>query len=540
MALCLIPLLMLGRSQFISYDAWWHIFIARIGNWHATFADIRDNAHPPLFYIVLHYIAKLGHGRLVYRSSVIIPGLAAVFYVGWISAQLFTSRAIAVLAAATYGLSMSFIELSLDVRSYPLALLFVLISSYYFLEWLRDPIGPSAPRAFLLSCFLASLGITTEYYAAFLLPSFAAIVVLFLIRYSEFRRLIRDWLYRHWKITALSCLIPLITIYILYRRHIRYLPKSFNHVSEYYWKPHTGGHIGAFLLTNLLHALDYFSPLPLSSFAISIAVCAALAALICIYAIGGSFSLRRMSAATPGLIFLILVSELAMGAVAGRYPFGGEMRQQSIIFPFLLLGMFALVDWMLTLLPRLFVYAACVAIPVAIGANFSYRWKQIVWTNEDSLFLAPYYKFVEDFPNAGVVYTDEFSSVFYLMGTNASRWTFARELDSFGLLRYQRIDEFNITGPAGGKQIFIRDKGDWVARLKDRDFYLILADTLRNAQVNNADLFSMIQGPFDQNDANWAPEPDIRALASGAGLSVDRVFLDPHYSFLQVHLRDTK
>lgn len=536
-ALCAIPLYLLGRSEFISYDGWWHIFIARIGNWRATFEDIRDNAHPPLFYVVLHYVAKLGHGRLVYRSAVIIPGLAAVFYIGRIGSQLFTSRALALLAAAAYGFSMAFIDLSLDVRSYTLALLFVLAASYYFFEWIRDPAGKQAPGAFLLFCSLASLGITTEYYAAFFPIALFVVVVIYFLRYAEFRALMRDWVSHHWKIMGLSFLIPLYTVFILYRRHLRYLPKEFNHIGEYYWDRHTG-HLGKFLLGNLLHVLNYFSPVRFSSTIVAALFFAALAVLICVYALAGRFSLRRMTAGIPGLVVVVLICELAAAAIAGRYPFGGEMRQQSIVFPFLLLGVFALLDWILALGPSLLTYGACAVIVVAIAADFNYGWKRIVWTNEDSMFLADYRQFVGDFPHAPVVVTDEFSSVFYLMGTNDSRWTYVGKLGMYGLVDYQRIDEFKITNPSGEQQIFLRDKDDWLLRLRDPSFYPMLADCLRDAHVNDADLFTMVQISTDPTQADRAPASTIQALASSAGLSVDDLFLKPNYSFLHVHLRN--
>ena len=535
-ALCAIPLYLLGRSEFISYDGWWHIFIARIGNWRATFQDIRDNAHPPLFYVVLHYVAKLGHGRLLYRSAVIIPGLAAVFYIGRIGGQLFTRRALALMAAASYGFSMAFIDLSLDVRSYTLALLFVLAATYYFFEWIRHPGGKQAPGAFLLFCSLASLGITTEYYAFFFPLALVVVVAIYFVRYAEFRSLMRDWVSHHWRIMGLSFLIPLFTIFTLYRRHLRYLPKEFNHVGEYYWNRHSG-HLAAFLLGNLLHVLNYFSPIQFASAVTAVLVFAALAGLICVYALAGRFSPHRMTAGIPGLVFVILICELAVAAIAGRYPFGGELRQQSIVFPFLLLGVFALLDWILAFFPSLVTYPACALVAIAIAVNFNYGWKRIVWTNENSIFLASYHQFVGDFPHAPVVFTDEYSSVFYLMGTNDDRWTYVGKLGHYGLVDYQRIDEFKLTSPSGEQQIFLRDKDDWLLRLRDPSFYPMLAHVLEDAHVKEMDLFSMVQTPSDPTQADLAPESTIRSLASAAGLSVDHLFLKPEYSFLRVQLQ---
>ncbi|MGC2662338.1 MAG: hypothetical protein WA324_30610, partial [Bryobacteraceae bacterium] len=65
--LCFIPRIVVTFRQFIQYDGWWHIMVARTGDWRATFEEIRDNAHPPLFYVLLHYLVKFGHSRLIYR-----------------------------------------------------------------------------------------------------------------------------------------------------------------------------------------------------------------------------------------------------------------------------------------------------------------------------------------------------------------------------------------------------------------------------------------------------------------------------------------
>jgi hypothetical protein len=536
-ALCLIPRLILALNQFIPYDGWWHILVARTGNWRATLEDIRDNAHPPLFYVLLHYLAKLGNSRLIYRLGVVIPGLGAVFYVGLIAARLYRRWAIALLAAAAFGFSMTMIDISVDVRSYSLALLFVLAAFYYFIEWLKDVGGRKASRAFLLYCSLASLGITTEYYSGFFLAASIALAFILLIRYKEFRALVLDWLARHWKIATLSSLIPLITIRILYRRHLRYLPKFFNHVEAYYWHHQSG--LGAFLLSNLQRDWNYFSPLALSSMAIVAILCLVFAGLIGSYALGGRFSIGRVAAGAPGLMLLFIIGELAFFAVAGRYPFGGEMRQQSIVFPFLVLTAFAFLDLALASLPPISIYAACALACVGIGADFTHQWKQISYMDESELFLLPYRRFLEAFPHPRVVFTDQYSSVLYFMGANNSQWTFLRKLGSAGLIGVQRIYEFKITSPSGEEQILLRDKDEWNAELDSWYFYTVVAGSIRAAQANQADLFFSAHDAGDRNPAsNQALDKNIRTLASGAGLVVDQLVLYPRETFLHVHLRN--
>ena len=43
-----VPRLLLGASQFIEYDGYWHVFIAQQDRWSNFWEDIRVNAHPPL------------------------------------------------------------------------------------------------------------------------------------------------------------------------------------------------------------------------------------------------------------------------------------------------------------------------------------------------------------------------------------------------------------------------------------------------------------------------------------------------------------
>ncbi|HEX4232516.1 MAG TPA: hypothetical protein VHZ07_27895 [Bryobacteraceae bacterium] len=537
-ALCLVPRLILTFKQFISYDGWWHIMVARTGNWRATFEDIRDNAHPPLFYILLHYLVNLGHSRFIYRLGVVVPGLAAIFYVGLIASKLYASRTLAILAAAAFGFSMTMIEISVDVRSYSLSLLFVLAAFYYFTEWLQDAGGRKGAGAFLLFCSLASLGITTEYFAVFfLLASFAAALILYL-RYRELRALVSVWLGRYGKIAALSSLIPLLTIAILYRRHIRYLPKFFNHIEAFYWHPHLGASLGAFLLSNLLRDANYFSPLPLSSVIVLVLLCLALVGLVAVYALQGAYSPRRIAAAMPGLILVLLVCELALFAVAGRYPFGGEMRQQCIVFPFLVLGLFALLDWALRVSPPRLLPAAGAIVAVAITANFAHGWRQIQFASESDLFLPPYQRFMEAFPHPRVVFTDQYSSVLYMIGANASHWRFIEKLGKAGLVGVQRIYEFKITSPSGEEQILLRDKDEWNAELGSWYFYDVIANSLRAARVNEADLFFSAHDAADRSPAaNQALEGTIRTLASRAGLDAGKIVLYPRDTFLHVNLR---
>jgi hypothetical protein len=75
----LIPRLVLGVSQYISYDGCWHIFIATQDRWKFFWVEILDNAHPPLFYFLLRFVTRLGHSHLIYRAIGISAGVGATY-----------------------------------------------------------------------------------------------------------------------------------------------------------------------------------------------------------------------------------------------------------------------------------------------------------------------------------------------------------------------------------------------------------------------------------------------------------------------------
>ena len=68
LALTAGALVFLGSREFIGYDSYWHVFIARQDRWPNFWREVRDNAHPPLFYLMLRLSAYwLGPHMLVYR-----------------------------------------------------------------------------------------------------------------------------------------------------------------------------------------------------------------------------------------------------------------------------------------------------------------------------------------------------------------------------------------------------------------------------------------------------------------------------------------
>src|SRR4051794_34214219 len=56
-----------GRKTYISFDEWQHVFMAASARWTDLAFELRTNSHPPLFFLLLRGIVRLGNVAL-YRS----------------------------------------------------------------------------------------------------------------------------------------------------------------------------------------------------------------------------------------------------------------------------------------------------------------------------------------------------------------------------------------------------------------------------------------------------------------------------------------
>ena len=135
----LIPCIAFGRFQYIGFDGWWHVFTATQDRWMNFLAEWRYDAHPPLFYLLLRLVAHFGHSRLILRSISIASGVAGSYVMGVVAGKICRYKASALLAALAYTFSWSMIEINCEVRSYPLALAFILLAFSAYLDWTSDP-----------------------------------------------------------------------------------------------------------------------------------------------------------------------------------------------------------------------------------------------------------------------------------------------------------------------------------------------------------------------------------------------------------------
>src|SRR5580704_13183219 len=235
--ICLIPRLLLGASQYIEYDGYWHVWIAQ-QDWNHFIREYQANAHPPLYFLLLKLSFWLGRTNLAYRSVSIVSGTASIYVLGRTALKAIRSPIWAALAALTYGLALPSILLSNEVRTYMLSALLVQISFYYFLDL-------NSMRSRILFAATATLACLTEYYALI----YVGATLLFALILPILRR-DKNWIRALLRELATFVLILALPVWE-YISHFGARSVAYDHLPDYYFQPDGAESAIAFLLRNL-------------------------------------------------------------------------------------------------------------------------------------------------------------------------------------------------------------------------------------------------------------------------------------------------
>ena len=523
----LLPRLLLGVGEAISYDGYWNIFMDTQNRWSLFFAEYQADQHPILFRFLLRAVAHLGSTRLIYRIATILPGVATVFVLGKIAEKLCSSQIVALLAAAAYGFSLTVIDLDTDIRDYSLALLFIVTAFYFLIEFLLSEGGKRTARSLFLSAFFTSLAIATEYYSIFFLAAWFVIVSLYYLRERVFPASdnIVPRCNAYW--FSLALWLPIITTTYLYTTHLSFHRILQNNVQQFYWKP--GESAFAFLLTNLLRDLSYLSPLRIPPVVLALALMVAVP-----IALSSKFwrteTLGKKASGTPALVLSLLIFQLVVLALLGAYPFGGYQRQQSVLFPFLTLTCFVFLDRLIAWLPRShWKTTAFIASALLIPTNFAYWWPRWPRNHGEELFVREYRDFRSSLPEAQAVYVDQLSLIGYYIHTHSWKWAFDRHL-----ITPAHLDLYDLTDP-GGRRIFLLRDFEWNLDLLQPDTYKTIAQALRASGLTSANVFRLNPGPVSGGaQSSESNEKQIRTLAATAGLQATAIIARD--SMVGVHL----
>ena len=477
-----IPRLYLGATQFIEYDGYWHVFIASQDNWHQFYKEYQSNFHPPLFYLLLKVVIWFGRGPLVYRAISLLTGVAAVFVTGKLAGRLSFHRYTPAVAALAYGVALPSIVISCEVRSYMLSVFFILVSFGYFLDVLQKPgIAPAKSRA-LFALFAVLAGYS--HYGAFLyIGACAATAVLLDI--TLFRR--RLW--KHLAQDAATFSAIAAALAYVYLTHGGAHAVVAGHLNSRYFHP-GGESLGAFLIRNSHDLFNWFSPFPIASgmpFCLVFAALAVAGASL-IYLIRRVAQTENIAAAATVLTNGALLGIMATGGVLGKYPYGGELRQQFFLFPFAILCGSILLDRIAAALSPRPSAALLVSASAVTVASWSLAFAEYpkVPTEIGTVQMS---RFRRDFPAPAAVYVDQFNLINFFTHYHDWRWHFAGSCRAAPAIDIYRVSR--------GNQSFLllRDFSRWNLNWTDRSLFHDLAGCIREQNLPSLTIFYSRQQP---------------------------------------------
>ncbi|MFN4227471.1 MAG: glycosyltransferase family 39 protein [Candidatus Ratteibacteria bacterium] len=96
-----------------------------------------NDAHPPFFYILVHFLLKLGNNEILLRSLPLISGILTI-PAGYCLGKKFKNQKIGLILSLFISLSPPLILWSQILKSYTFLTLLTILSFYYFLDYLDN------------------------------------------------------------------------------------------------------------------------------------------------------------------------------------------------------------------------------------------------------------------------------------------------------------------------------------------------------------------------------------------------------------------
>jgi hypothetical protein len=519
-----IPRLYLGATQFVEYDGYWHVFVAQQDRWANFVWDWRQVVHPPLYFFLLRETLWIGKSDLAYRAISLLAGLVSIVVLGRIASKMMRSAMTPALAALAYGLAMPAIITSCEVRAYMLCTLFLLISYTFFLDMIgrEEPGGSVKGRImFVVSAMLAC---ATEYYAAFFVVAVFALSVLVPV----LRRSVPLWKAWAWEAATY---VPVFGVMVyLYAYHVSTHAVLQQHLLPFYYRSTGPEPLGEFLLRNLQSTFDMFSPWPAPGRTVFLIIAAALVAAVCgtLWLLRRLWEPRNLAAAATVVVTTLILLEIIVASLKRVYPFGGFLRQQSLLIPFLFLCALIIPDRLTAALARRAGYALAAVFAAAI-LWVSYREFDAFPKVQEALMTDNMQRYNHLVPEPAAVYVDQYNLITFFFHHDDWEWKFVETSSSRA-----GIDIYRLSRGARHMLLF-RDKDRWLIDPLDAGLYEDLAAFMRTKALPSITLFRVAQEQGAREAAELrADRKQIGELATASGLCVDKLDLHDYDVYMEV------
>ncbi len=336
-----------ASGTFLNLDEAMHFLAANKPSLGEAYQTSLTLAHPPLLILFLHVWRKLGTSELFLRLPSVIAGtIFCWIFFRWLARLL--GPAVGWVGFIFVGLLPVFVELSAEVRQYPLLLCFMMAAAY-LLELSLDENSAGKMVAFFIFLYLAML----THFSAILFAGAVGVYSLWrLVSAHPPRRIVALW--TAGQAGALGLLVFLWFAQIsklktgASAQHMQALLAN----SYFHWGK---DHLLGFVFARTFGVLQYtFGQLAVGDIAGVLFIAGAVLLLISKNGVGG----KGASKSQFGLFLLLPFAINAAAAIAGLYPYGGT-RHSAFLIPFAVAGVSLVIA---TLMGRRLLLAVGIAV----------------------------------------------------------------------------------------------------------------------------------------------------------------------------------
>lgn len=321
----------------LGYDEAWHAYVAVVSPLWKMALAVSADTHPPLYYPPLRALSRIGTDPFWPRLLSLVPTVLCVPLFYALLRKLRVQVVVALAATLVLASSYSFLHVGVLIRAYAATGFLLLAGLWFWVDMLPGTTGRPRRFAVIMALLMFSLAFGFLYAAVFATAAIVAATVLAMLPTKAGRtQVLSDWP-RHsrwpeWLLFVLFHGLIVAWFFIGWGSHVNadmplYLAN---------FRPAADQSTVDFLATATRMETALFTPLAgAPDWALNLAAALIGAGVLVVVVVNlraGSLA-RVVVALTP----VLLAAILALMALLGKYPYGGELRHQYVLFPLLLL-----------------------------------------------------------------------------------------------------------------------------------------------------------------------------------------------------------
>lgn len=520
-----------GFNPQIGFDEAWHIYEAGEQGLWKTFLAMSGDQHPPLHFLMLRAFLRLGTAPIFARLPTIIATILTVPLWYALLRKLRIGVPSALTATAVLAASFAFLQLGVVVRAYSIATLLLLSAIWFWLDLLPGTNGQPSRRSAVTSLALFSLAFWTLYAAVFVtIAIFTATLLLTALNRDARHTIIGNWRthsgWPEWLLFVLAHLLCLGWFALSWGGHVNFSAPV--HALPYVLT--TGQAPLEFIGIALRQELSLFSPLfGLGDPILNLGLLAVL--FTSLWLTISNLRSDRLGRCVLALTPLLLTAILALCALSGRYPLGGWMRHQYILFPYLLMLLPLLMDDLWRQLNSRWLKGTIILLIAAVTVINLERTLETHHIGEPAVAFdwnsefEPLFAHAQDAPT--FIPAVSFFPLFYDRMKTGIHYLASYDADHNGYhlahqgwlaigMPWPAYQEYSVATDDGGHAVVIKDHYRWLFDpVPDELFFSQTRQILRRLGHSELRVFALQTNPETPQD-----ESALRAVAARHGFSI--------------------